>query len=120
MTLKLDTATTDLEFADGRFTTVSGTEAIAQNTRRRAQTARSEWFLDLEFGVPYLDQIWGVKNPNMATIEAIFKAEIRKSLTDDVVLTALRAVLDTVNRQLQVAYLLETADGEITQQSFII
>ena len=118
--LKLALATVDLEFTGGTFTEVSGVEAVGQRTRERVNVMHPEWFLDLIFGLPYLEQILGQNNPNMATIEALFKTEIRKSLNGEAVLTALKATFDSTSRELAVAYLLEDADGDITQQSFII
>lgn len=118
--LKIEPTTNDLVFENGTFAEVSGVEGTGQRVRQRCQTIRGEWFLDLLFGIPYLDEKFlGAKDPNMATIEALFKAEIRKSLQGEANLTALRAVLETATRKLKVAFLIVNAEGEPDQQTFL-
>lgn len=119
MALKIDNTTGDLIFLAGQFDEVVGMEFEAQRVRDRLNTLRNEWFLDLEYGTPYLEQILGEKSPNMNVIAAIFKREVRKSL-DLAELSALTCLFDNATRKLTVAFLLVSAEGEPLPQTLIL
>jgi hypothetical protein len=50
-------------------------EAVAQNVRTRLQLLKGEWFLDVDAGVPYLQEIM-VKPANLPLSESLIKQTI--------------------------------------------
>lgn len=118
--LNIDPTTKDLVISAGRFTEVDGLTAVGQRIRDRIYTFTQEWFLDLAFGVPFIDQILGQVKPNMATITAIFKREIRKSLAGEAVLTSLDAKFESATRVLTVSTVITSPDGVTDTQNFIL
>ena len=65
----------DLIIESGRLKVVKdGAEAV-QHVRTRLQFYLEEWFLDLQAGTPYFQQIF-TKPANLANIESILKARI--------------------------------------------
>lgn len=120
MALNIDTTTKDLTIVSGQFAEVSGLTAVGQRVRARLFTLVNEWFLDLEFGVPYLDNILGQAKPNLVTVAAIFKREIRKSLRDDAILTSLNLQFESSTRVLTVSTLITDPDGATVADNFIL
>lgn len=118
--LNIDDTTRDLTVAAGAFEEVDGLTAVGQRIRARIFTFVDEWFLDTEFGVPYLDQILGQNNPNLVTIAGILKREIRKSLNDEAVLTSLNLEYDSSTRNLEVSMLITAPDGVESPDNFIL
>lgn len=57
------------------FTFVGTREAIAQFVRTRLMSWTEEWFLNLEYGMPYRESIL-VKAPNLSIVGAIIKSEV--------------------------------------------
>ncbi len=118
--LNLDAVTKDLVIAAGQFTEVAGLEAVGQRIRNRVNVFTLEWFLDLTFGLPYLEQVLGQVNPNMVVIAAIYKREIRKSLAGEAVLTSLSAKFESATRVLTVSMLITAPDGLTLEDNFIL
>ena len=118
--LNLDPITRDLVITAGQFTEVSGLEAVGQRIRNRINVFTLEWFLDLGFGLPYLDEILGKVNPNMVVVAAIYKREIRKSLEGEAVLTSLSAKFESATRVLTVSMLVTAPDGVTLEENFIL
>lgn len=65
----------DIVFTDNALTFVIGADEVAQRVTQRLRTFLGEWFLDLDIGVPYYQEIL-VKNPSSTIIEGRLKAEI--------------------------------------------
>lgn len=118
--LTIDAGTGDLVISKGQFTEVSGLTAVGQRVRTRVHTFTKEWFLDLTFGVPYLFDILGKSKPNMVTIAAIFKREVRKSLAAEAALTSLSAKFDIATRKLTVSTVITAPDGTEDTDNFIL
>ena len=53
---------------------ISGPEQIAQAIGIHLRTWIGEWFLDLDHGVPYLDEVLGKRRPEM--VEAVLRQHI--------------------------------------------
>lgn len=53
---------------------ISGPEEIAQAVGIHLRTWRTEWFLDLDHGVPYLTEVFGRRRPEM--VGSILRQEI--------------------------------------------
>ena len=120
MALAIDPGTKDLVLESGQFVQVSGLTHVGFRVRDRLFTFKNEWFLDLSFGVPYLTDILGKKGLNLAAINAIFKAEIRKSLEDEANLTAAQLLFDSSTRELKGSFILTNADEEPFQDQFLL
>jgi hypothetical protein len=65
----------DLDLSTGDIQFVNGYDAVLQRLKIRLQTFLAEWFFDKSVGVPYFQSIL-VKNPDIAEIGNIFRAEI--------------------------------------------
>lgn len=65
----------DLIIDNGQFKTVSDGAQVVQSVKVRLQFYLEEWFLDIQAGTPYFQEI--LKKPaNLANIESIFKTRI--------------------------------------------
>ncbi len=65
----------DIFIKDGKFSTVTKGAQTVQHLRTRLKFFLGEWFLDIEAGVPYFQNI--LKKPfDIAKVEAILKSEI--------------------------------------------
>ncbi|NJR73230.1 MAG: hypothetical protein HC773_05160 [Scytonema sp. CRU_2_7] len=71
----LDPVTHDLLFENDSLQIVTDEDQLAQNLKIRLQFFLGEWFLNTGVGVPFYSEIL-VKNPNVANIDAIIKAQI--------------------------------------------
>ena len=54
---------------------INGADKVAQQIKMTLLTLFGEWFLDITFGIPYLEEIL-VKNPHMPSVESIFRSAI--------------------------------------------
>lgn len=68
----------DLAFTDNELTLVIGADEVTQRVTQRLRTFRGEWFLDLDIGVPYYQEIL-IKNPSDTIVEGRLKAEITET-----------------------------------------
>lgn len=74
--LAIDPKTNDLHFdSDGNLVLVHNAEAVGQHVRQRLKHFQGEWFLDIEAGTPWIDDVLG-KNYDSALSEAIIKDQI--------------------------------------------
>jgi hypothetical protein len=101
----------DLAQPGGDLASAAGAPAIAQALRMRLALFAGEWFLDLDAGVPYFEQVL-VKNPNMTAIRAVFRREI---LATPGVLGLLYLTLNyaAADRSLRLDFAVSTALGEL-------
>jgi hypothetical protein len=65
----------DMRFGHGLSDYAVDQEAVSQNVKTRLQLLRGEWFLDVDAGVPYLQEIM-VKPADLQLAEAIIKQTI--------------------------------------------
>jgi len=65
----------DLIVEGGQLKLVEDGAEVVQHVRSRLLFYQEEWFLDLQAGTPYFQQIF-VKPSNLANIESIFKTRI--------------------------------------------
>lgn len=65
----------DLVFTDNELTFVYGADEVKQRVTQRLRAFRGEWFLDLDVGVPYYQEIL-VKNPSTTVVEGRLKQTI--------------------------------------------
>lgn len=91
----------DLDVSTGDLRLLSDLDAVVQDVTIRLQFFRGEWFLDLDEGVPYYQEIL-VKNPRLTAISALFSEAI---LTTPMVteVNDLALTYDTATRSLVVS-----------------
>lgn len=99
----------DIAIKDGDFFWVSGAKQVAQQVKITLLTFKEEWFLDIEHGIPYLDNIL-VKNPNRAEVEAILRTAV-KDVPDVTAVPSMRLFVNHPARKLRVDMDVETAQG---------
>jgi len=68
----------DLVIRSGRLKTVETSAEVVQHVRSRLQFYLGEWFLNLDAGVPYFQEVF-TKPANLANIESIFKSKILRT-----------------------------------------
>jgi hypothetical protein len=54
---------------------IDGMDRVGQQVKMTLLAFLGEWFLDLTFGVPYLEDIL-IKNPRLTSVESILRAKI--------------------------------------------
>lgn len=120
MALKIDDLTNDIKLTNGAFEETSGLEFVGQRVKDHLFTFRGEWFLNLEFGVPYLDDILGQKTANLASIGAILKSAIREAAEGEAIIPSFQLTHDTATREMKAAFILQNSAGEVLPQSLIL
>ncbi len=89
----------DWTFGQGFANYAAQSEAIAQNVQTRLWSFTQDWFLDLDHGLPWLEQMG--RNVNLSDWEIRIKRHVLQ--TDGVVkITEYKANLDTDTRRLQI------------------
>lgn len=90
---------------------IDGIDQIKQNLAIRLRFFLGEWFLDIEQGIAYYQDIF-IKSPNQIQVENILKNEILE--TDGITeLTSFESEYDTVLRKYTVAFTALADEGEI-------
>lgn len=95
--------------AAGSIAVIEGAERVAQQIKVTLKMFLGDWFLDTDFGVPYLESIL-VKTPNRAEIESIFRARILDVPGVDSI-TSMSLNIDREMRQLFVSFEVDTPHG---------
>lgn len=112
MDLKLDRRIGDLVFVNGECpTTTDRIDVVAQRLYIRLRTLFGEWFLNVQYGVPYLERILGHKTTK-AVADSILQGEIRKERG----VTEITFFASTLNRRdYSCRFRVRTDDGRETQ-----
>lgn len=90
---------------------IDGADKVAQQIKMTLLTFLGEWFLDVTFGVPYLEEIL-IKNPKLTSVENILRTKI-KDVPDVERIVEFGMDYDRARRTLSVAYIAETLLGPI-------
>ncbi len=86
-------------------------DAVAQGIRQRLLFFQTEWFLDSQEGLPWIQSVF-VKNPDLAAIRSLFRQVIAESPgVDDVI--SLELDFDPGSRDLQIDFKANLADGSV-------
>lgn len=103
----------------------TGDIQLLDNARRVAQQIKvtlllflGEWFLDISFGVPYLESVL-IKNPRMATIQAVLRARIA-DVPGVVRIRRLDLEFNRQARHLSVTFDAETLEGLTGPQNIVL
>lgn len=109
----------DLIIQAGNFKTVEDGPEVIQHTRTRLQFYLEEWFLDLNSGTPYFQEIF-TKPINLANIESIFKSRILNT-NGVLLLTEFSMEYEGQSkRKLTVSFSAETTYGTIDSEKVTI
>jgi hypothetical protein len=92
---------------------INDADKCAQQIKMNLLTFLGEWFLDVTFGVPYLEEIL-VKNPRMASVETIIRKHI-SSVPDVIRIDSLSINWDRKTRYLFVEFSCTTNLGPIKE-----
>lgn len=114
--LALDT-NGDFTLTSGDLQLVSGADAIVQAVRIRMQFFKGEWFLDLDAGIPYFQEIF-VKNPNPNVLQSLFRQALLET-PGILAIESLSLAFDGATRRLTVNYRVSTDVGELTSQEVL-
>lgn len=107
--LRINETTGDLDLTAGDLSLTEGSDTIDQHIRANLRSFRGEWFLNLDDGVPYYqDVLKKIQSP--AVIDAIFKEAILKT-TGVIELTEFQINYDTVTRKLLLDFSVDTTEG---------
>ena len=109
--IAIDPVSHDLVFDGQHFATVEGRQAVAQRLLVKFSMFEGEWFLDLDAGIPYRDEIL-VKNPDINLVGTVLRREILS--TEGV--TGLREFdisFDSARRELSLSFVAETDEGDL-------
>jgi hypothetical protein len=107
----------DIVIEDGQLLTVTGIEYIVQKVTQFLRFVKNEVITGGEYGIPYFEDILGVKNPNLSSIQQT----LIESILDNETLSNLGVTdvsidsVELVNRRLIVSGLKITANNETLQ-----
>jgi hypothetical protein len=90
---------------------IEGADRVAQQIKINLLSFLGEWFLDVTYGVPYLEEIL-IKNPRMPSVETIIRSHIN-SIPDMIRIDALDLEWDRRTRFLRVDFQCTTNLGPI-------
>ena len=109
----------DLIVEKGQLKTVSEGAEVVQHVRTRLQFYLEEWFLDLQAGTPYFQQIF-TKPANLANIESIFKSKILNTPEVETLTEFSMDYEGSSVRKLTVSFSAETVYGVINNEKVTI
>jgi hypothetical protein len=100
-------------WAPARFSIMpmEGADRVAQQIKITLLAFLGEWFLDVNFGVPYLEEIL-IKNPRLTSVESILRAKIM-AVPDVLRITFFSMDFDRYKRDLRVEFHCNTLLGTI-------
>lgn len=100
----LDVSTLDLRL-------VSGADRVRQQLTIKLRLLTGEWFLDAEFGTPYLQEILGKKLTMSGALAALKKSILE--VKDVIQITSFNHQFDNKTRILKVQFVVLTPFGEV-------
>lgn len=109
----------DLIVRNGKLLTVEAGAEVVQHVRTRLQFYLAEWFLDVNAGTPYYQEVF-VKPVNLARIESIFKTRILQTPRVARLLEFSMEYTGENIRRLVVNFTAETSYGEIINEKVTI
>lgn len=101
----------DLSTDSGDIAWATSVEAIAQHCTIRFRTFLAEYWLNLNIGIDYYGKIL-VKNPNLVTVQSIFRRTILGT-PGVVALLSFEMALDKTTRTASVTFRASTTDGPL-------
>ena len=96
-----------------RIWAINGADKTAQQIKINLLSFLGEWFLDIRYGVPYLEEIL-IKNPKLASVETILRNHIG-SVPDVIRIDYFGMDWSRKDRSLRVEFACETTNGPIRE-----
>ena|SRR5690606_17884111 len=115
--LKLDQKG-DLLISDYDLSLIEGQDQISQNLAIRLRFVLGEWYLDIESGIPYYQDIF-IKSPNRNRIETIIKDEIVNTQGINRLLS-FQSDYQPITRKYSVRFQCETDKGTLDQEVILL
>lgn len=115
--IALDAKKHDIILENGDIVFIDNAERVAQQIKIQLLTFLGEWFLDVTYGVPYLDYVL-VKNPNFTLIRQIFWEQILK-VEDVESVDSIEIEYNNSERTVTVEYSASTKYGLITRKEVL-
>jgi len=101
----------DLDTSKLDFTLVSGSERVRQQLLIKLRLWVGEWFLDNEFGTPYLERILGKQVTIAASLAAIRQSILE--VADVIKINELTYEFSNLTRTLKVNFVVDTPYGAL-------
>jgi hypothetical protein len=116
--LEIDYTKDDLKVSGGDLSVVDGLNAIRQDLIQSLQLFEKEWFLDLQAGLPYWDQIFE-KGADTAILKRLYQdvIEARRGVK---LVKELNLRIDQSTRTLYVDFVVDTDLGELTVDNLAV
>lgn len=105
----------DLDLSSGGLTWSRGLTGVAQAIRVRIQMFKGEWFLNLDEGVPYYEDLLGQRY-NEATVRKAFRAAIMAT-PGVLALDTFTTIFDAATRTVTVSWVATTTFGDTPPDS---
>jgi hypothetical protein len=107
----------DIQITGSDLSLTTGVDAIKQYMQQRFRMFYGEWFLDMERGIPYFQQVLK-KNPDPVIVDSILKSTIIN--TPGVLqLTEFNLDTDAATRQLSLSFKAICTAGEVSFEESI-
>ena len=114
MTISIQLDDDDLDYSNGQWTLITGLDAYQQRVRANLQTFQGEWFLDPALGVPYFQEIYDKKDPDLGVLNSIFTDALLNTNGTESILK-LQFEQDNATRDLFVTFDVQSEDGLLTE-----
>jgi len=102
----------DVYLVNGDLPLVSGTVQIEQNILQTLGVYLGEWFLDNTIGLDYYGTVF-VKNPNQASINAMFISAIL-GVAGVISILSFSSQINTASRSMNVSFRVQTTTGVVS------
>ena len=109
--LALDTVTHDLLITGLDLSVIKGADRVRQNVLIKLKLWAGEWFLDTEFGTPYIEQVLGKQISLSGAVAALKKSILEVNDVDRI--TSFKYSFDRAARSLSVDFECATKYGLI-------
>ena len=109
--LELDPITNDLLITGLDLSVIKGADRVRQNVLVKLKLWAGEWFLDTEFGTPYIEQVLGKQISLAGAVAALKKSILEVNDVDRI--TSFKYSFDRVARSLSVDFECATKYGLI-------
>lgn len=107
----------DIHVDKGRVAITDGGLQVGQSVQSRLRLFRGEWFLDIQAGLPWYQQVLGTRN--MSRAEHLIKREILQ--TPGVTkLTRFDVTLDRRTRRMKVSFVFVANSGETVEDELYL
>lgn len=116
MDLLLDRTKHDLVFINGACpTTGDYVDVVVQRLYIRLRTFYQEWFLNVEYGVPWLERILGHKIKNKSTVDMVIQEQILAEAGVARIIT-FNSTMDNPTRRYSCTFRVKADSGEESQE----